>query len=187
MIGFQDFKGFNLALLSKQCWCIILSPSSLVAICLRTKYFPHGSFLDGSLGRRASYLRRTLLEGRYLLSLGLRHCIGNGLSTCISTNKWIPSLNGFDSLFLIISRGQERNVTGLIDFNQYCKREDIIRHLFLHYEAEATLQIPLNHAWLDYKFIQNFTTNEIYTVKSGYKISMDFVRQSTVWYELSQA
>lgn len=49
---FRDFEGFNLALLTKQYWRIINSPSSLVVVCLRAKNFPNGNFLVASLGHR---------------------------------------------------------------------------------------------------------------------------------------
>lgn len=123
-MDFKDFEDFNYALLAKQCQCIILSPSSLVAQCLQAKHYPSGSFLDASLGGRSSYLQRSLLEGRNLLSLCLRHCMGNSLSTNIQPDKWIPSLSGFTPFPLFLSRGKERKVTKNIEFNQCYWRED---------------------------------------------------------------
>ncbi|KAI5658537.1 hypothetical protein M9H77_27330 [Catharanthus roseus] len=106
-MGFQDFKVFNLSLLAKRCWRVILSPSYVV---------------------------------------------------------WIPSLNEFTPSY-------------------FTSEEDRVRHLFLHYEAEAILQIPFNLSWPEDKLIQNFTMNGIYNVKSGYKIGIDFVRRSLLTQE----
>lgn len=49
---------------------------------------------------------------------------------------------------------------------------DKIRHLFLHYETNAILQIVLIPAFLEDKFLWHFTKNGIYTVKSGYKVGL---------------
>lgn len=132
-MGVRDFESFNLALLTKQWRLFITSPSSLMAKWLQAKYFPLGDFLGTSLSRRPSYLWRSLLEGRNLLSLGIRTRIWNGLSTKIQHNKWIPSLRGrVPSSFLC--RGNERHATELIDFNQGFWRQDRIRYLFLHHD-----------------------------------------------------
>ncbi|KAI5662672.1 hypothetical protein M9H77_21995 [Catharanthus roseus] len=97
-----------------------------------------------SLGCRPSFLLRSLLEGRNLLSLGL-------------------------------VAGPERNVADLIGFNQGCWREDRVRHLFLPYEADTILQIPLNPAWIDDRLIWHFAPNGIYLVKSGSKVRMVYM------------
>lgn len=86
-MGFRDFEGFNLALLTKQCWHIITSSSYLVANCLQAKYFSSGNFLCISLGHRSSYLLWGLLEGRNLLYLLLQYRIGNDISTKILQDK----------------------------------------------------------------------------------------------------
>ncbi|KAI5680880.1 hypothetical protein M9H77_02107 [Catharanthus roseus] len=134
-MGFQDYEVFNLSLLAKQCWRIIL--------------FYHVWWLIVS-GKNAFPM-----EGYKLLNLDMRHRIGNGFSTSIDSNKWIPSFNWFTPSY-------------------FTSDEDRVRHLFLYYEAEAILQIPLNPSWPEDKLIWNFISNGIYTVKSGYKISMDF-------------
>ncbi|KAI5675691.1 hypothetical protein M9H77_06641 [Catharanthus roseus] len=88
-----NFERLNFALLAKQCWCIIKSPSSLMTTCLQ----------------------ENLLVGRNLLSLGLRHCIGNGLSPNTSHGKWIPTLRKLTPSPYHLSRGMERKVSDLID------------------------------------------------------------------------
>ncbi|KAI5662891.1 hypothetical protein M9H77_22214 [Catharanthus roseus] len=78
---------------------------------------------------------------------------GNGFSTKILHNKWIPFLIGFSLSPYFLSRRSERNVIDLIDFNQCCWRNDKVRHLFLNHEAKAILQILLNPAWPSDKLI----------------------------------
>ncbi|KAI5662020.1 hypothetical protein M9H77_21343 [Catharanthus roseus] len=76
-------------------------------------------------GPKAIFLWCSLLEGRNLLSLGLRHHINNGLSTNISYDKWIPTLKKLIPSPYHLSRGPEKMVSDLIDYNQCCWREDM--------------------------------------------------------------
>lgn len=110
------------------CWLIVPSGD-----------YPCENFLTSSLGCKPSFWWHILLEGRNILSLGFRHRIFNGLSTDISPDKWIPTLKDPSPLFFNLTRGLERKVVDLIDYNQCCCREDRIKHLFLHHEAEAIL------------------------------------------------
>lgn len=45
-LGFRDIKGFNIALLSKQCWKLIKEPESLMARVLKARYYPNNHFLQ---------------------------------------------------------------------------------------------------------------------------------------------
>lgn len=62
-IGFKDFKGFNLALLAKQCWRIINTLPSKVVKCLRAKYFSLVQFLHASLGCKILFYCKASLKG----------------------------------------------------------------------------------------------------------------------------
>lgn len=156
-----------------------LSTSSMVAKYLQAKHFLIGSFLGAFPGHRPSFLWWSFLEGRNILSLGLRYCIGNVLSTTIGHSKWIQFLNGFAPSFYFLSRGPKKRVADLIDCNQCCWTEDRIRYLFLHHGTKAILQIPRNLSWPEDNIIWYFTLNEVYTVKSGYNIGMKFMKNPT--------
>lgn len=54
-LGFRDVGAINLALLAKQGWRVMQNPQSLVTTVLKEKYFPNGSSLSASLGRKPSY------------------------------------------------------------------------------------------------------------------------------------
>lgn len=57
------------------------------------------------------------------------------------------------------------------------------RHYYVHVftsEANAILQIPLNPTWHDGKLIWNYTSNDIYTIKSRYRVGMDFTKSITL-------
>lgn len=44
-LGFRDMHSFNLAMLAKQVWRLLLEPQSLCARVLRAKYYPDGCLL----------------------------------------------------------------------------------------------------------------------------------------------
>lgn len=69
-------------------------------------------------------------------------------------------------------------MVNLIDFNQCCWQNDRACHLFLHYEIEVILHIPLNPVWPSDKLIWRFITNEIYKVKSRYRTGINYLRFS---------
>ncbi|KAK6153170.1 hypothetical protein DH2020_012809 [Rehmannia glutinosa] len=66
-LGYRHLRAFNLALLVKQAWKIIMQPSSLLSRILRAKYFPSGNFFDAQLGSRPSWSWRSILESRPML------------------------------------------------------------------------------------------------------------------------
>ncbi|KAA3488442.1 reverse transcriptase [Gossypium australe] len=49
-MGFKDLTKFNVTILAKQGWRILLHPTSLMARILRSKYFPNTRFLSTQLG-----------------------------------------------------------------------------------------------------------------------------------------
>ena len=54
-LGFRDIKGFNIALLSKQCWKLVNEPDSLMARVLKAKYYPNSHFLQADRKGGDSY------------------------------------------------------------------------------------------------------------------------------------
>lgn len=77
-LGFKDLEKFNLALLGKQVWRILQHPDCLMAKILRNRYFHDTNILNATQKSRASYVWKSILEGRDLLRKGMRFVIGNG-------------------------------------------------------------------------------------------------------------
>lgn len=90
-MGFQDLKAFNLALLAKQGWRIQQNPNSLAHRVLKAKYFSCTSFLEAHLGRKPSYIWRSIMVARNIINEGARWVVENG--RCIETWKarWLPT------------------------------------------------------------------------------------------------
>ncbi|KAF5480768.1 hypothetical protein F2P56_001484 [Juglans regia] len=89
-LGFRDFENFNIALLAKQGWRILLYPNSLSSRVLKLKYFSKSDFLEAKMGSNPSYIWRSILSARELLQQGLQWRIGNWKSVRIWSDPWLP-------------------------------------------------------------------------------------------------
>lgn len=97
-MGFRDFHSFNLSLLAKQAWRLLKHPHSFCAKMLKGIYYPHSDFLSCNRGRRPSWALASILQGRELLTKGLRWQVGNGKSILFWKDKWVSQSHNFQVL-----------------------------------------------------------------------------------------
>lgn len=71
-MSFRNFQAFNLAMLSKQVWRLILNPNSLVAKIYKARYYPQGDVFRAKLGSSPSYAWRSILNGLEVVNKGTR-------------------------------------------------------------------------------------------------------------------
>uniref|UniRef100_A0A803Q7X1 CCHC-type domain-containing protein n=1 Tax=Cannabis sativa TaxID=3483 RepID=A0A803Q7X1_CANSA len=90
-LGFRSLKPFNKAMLARQAWRIQTNQSPLLTNLFQAKYFPRTTFLDSSLGHSSSYVWQSIHWGKSLLKMGLCKRIGNGTTTKILHDTWIPN------------------------------------------------------------------------------------------------
>ena len=55
-MSFRDIQAFNLAMLAKQVWQLILNTHSLFYQVYKVRYFPNCSFMDVEIGNNPSYV-----------------------------------------------------------------------------------------------------------------------------------
>jgi hypothetical protein len=92
-LEFRDMRLFNQAL-AHQGWRLITYPNSLCSKVPKAKYFSQGSILDMAPAGEASLMWRAIEYGIELLKLGVVHWIGDGESTHIWRDNWIPRPSG---------------------------------------------------------------------------------------------
>ena len=107
-LGFRDLHLFNMAMLARQAWRLLVCPDSLCAQVLKAKYFPNGSILQCEARDGISYTWRSILKGVNLLNEGIIWRIGNGESVDIWTDPWVP----LGDTRLATYRGQNNVVQG---------------------------------------------------------------------------
>lgn len=88
-MGFKDLESFNQALLAKQAWRLIHMKDCLMAKVIKARYFETSTFLNAPLGKRPSYVWRSILEGRKLLVQGLKISVGKGTSLHVWSDPWL--------------------------------------------------------------------------------------------------
>jgi hypothetical protein len=89
-LGFRDLHLFNLAMLARQAWRLLMTPDSLCGQVLKAKYYRNCGLLDAKEAPGISYTWRSILRGIKALKDGLIWCVGDGNSIKIWLNPWIP-------------------------------------------------------------------------------------------------
>ena len=69
-MAFRNLQAFNLAMLAKQGWRLILNPNSLVAQIYKARYHPHDDIFRAKLGSSPSYAWRSILNGLEVVKRG---------------------------------------------------------------------------------------------------------------------
>ncbi|XP_074323135.1 uncharacterized protein LOC141660074 [Apium graveolens] len=81
-MGFRSVHEFNVALLGKQVWRLLVHPDKLVSRIFKARYYPTGSILSANLGSNPSYIWRSVLAAHHLVKQGVSCRVGSG------TKQW---------------------------------------------------------------------------------------------------
>ena len=68
---FRDIHAFNLAMLAKQAWRLLIETQSLFYRVYKARYFPSSTFMDAELGTNPSFVWRSLLQACEVIREGL--------------------------------------------------------------------------------------------------------------------
>ncbi|XP_030923509.1 uncharacterized protein LOC115950456 [Quercus lobata] len=177
-MGFRNLQAFNLAMLAKQGWRLISNPNSLVAKIYRARYYPHGDVFHSKLGSSPSFTWRSIYNGLEVVKRGTRWHVGNGERILIWEDKWLPTPTTFKVVSPPKSFDDYPRVSALIDKETKRWKGEIVRSLFLPFEARTILNIPLCHSLPDDQII--WVGNKIgeFSVKSAYYIACDVLNSS---------
>nr|XP_027086592.1 uncharacterized protein LOC113708329 [Coffea arabica] len=166
-LGFKDLLNFNKALLGKQIWRLITRPNSLVSNVLKTKYFPKSTIFNCQVQHNSSWIWQSIMAVREDVQRGLIRKIGNGRSTKIWDDNWVPEIpHGRPAS----TRPRNCNLHNVADLIQNFRwKRALVFKLFKEEEAKMILRIPISlanredgHFWLH-------SRNGQYTVASAYK------------------
>ncbi|KAL0432445.1 UNVERIFIED_CONTAM: putative mitochondrial protein [Sesamum latifolium] len=89
-LGFRQLHLFNLAMLAKHLWRIMLHPESLLSRILKARYFPTGDVFTATLGSRPSFTWRSIMAAHALFRAGCRWHVGSGTSIRVWADPWLP-------------------------------------------------------------------------------------------------
>jgi hypothetical protein len=165
-MGFRDLQMFNLAMLGKQGWRLINKPNSLCARVLKGRYYHDTDFLSATRRKHASQTWRAILAGREVLEKGLLKRIGDGNSTSIWHDRWIP--NHFDGRPLIVPDNPQVTTVSDLMTDSGGWNEELIKHQFVDVDAHAILCTPIRGAGEDF-WSWELEVHGHYSVKSAYR------------------
>ena len=121
------------------------------------------------MGKRPSYIWRSILSAREVIKMGSRWVIGNGRRVHIWNDKWIPVADTYKVISpkVQISRGGEM-VSCLLNEESRGWNVDLIRTTFLPHEAEVILGIPISPVAPKDSQVWTKTPDGTFTVNSAY-------------------
>jgi hypothetical protein len=132
---------FNLVMLGKQGWRLINNPDSLCARVLKGHYYHDSDFLAATRRKHASQTWREILAGRDVLQKGLVRRIGDGQTTNIWHDRWIP--NHFDGTPLVVPDDPQLTTVSELITPSGAWNEGVIKHTFADIDAHAILSTPI--------------------------------------------
>jgi hypothetical protein len=98
-LGFRDIEIFNLVMLARQAWRLLIRPHSLCSQILKAVYFPYDDMLNATIGNNPSKTWRAIWDGIEVLKQGLIKRIGDGKSTSIWNCNWIPRTGMYKPMY----------------------------------------------------------------------------------------
>ncbi|XP_074284140.1 uncharacterized protein LOC141608695 [Silene latifolia] len=128
-----------------------------------------GGFMDAPLGHNPSYIWRGIVEARKAIQGGLRRRIGDGLTTRVWHDAWLPVTQTGRVISPLVAGYEDLRVADLLVGGNGSWNEELITSLFLPFERERISNIrvssnrpPDTWAWCGEK-------DGVFTVKSAYR------------------
>ena len=186
-LGFKELEAFNLALLGKQVWRMLTKPNTLVAKVFKARYFRKTSILKASLGSRPSYAWRSLHAAHRLINTGARALIGNGDNTNLWEDPWLEDKPARPMLSLrwlpLRNQAQLSRCEKVKDFLLPDKREwneALVREIVSEEDWRKIEKIRPGGPACQDAYSWDYTPSGHYTVKSGYWIAVNLLKEKTV-------
>ncbi|XP_016206345.1 uncharacterized protein LOC107646692 [Arachis ipaensis] len=162
-LGFKDVECQNIAHLAKQAWRLLKEEDAIWAKTLKAIYYPNCSLWDAEEGRNASWIWKSLLEGRDFLRRRGRWSVGSGTEIDIWKDNWVMGMNKLGRH----GEGQPRRVSELIKEGEGWDANRI-QELFSENIADLIKRIPISLINKKDHFVWPDRLDGQYLVKSGY-------------------
>ncbi|XP_013624943.1 PREDICTED: uncharacterized protein LOC106331160 [Brassica oleracea var. oleracea] len=175
-IGFRMIHEFNLALLAKQLWLLVQFPDSLVARVLRGKYYRMSSPLRLHSVSSPSYVWTNISVARKLLLLGIRKKIHSEYEVKVWENPWIPTTPTRPARPIAPILHPNLRVSDLIN-GETREWDDGLLEMYVNPDDITFIKsLAISSTHHRDSFCWNYTRNGQYTVKSGYRVARNLMR-----------
>uniref|UniRef100_A0A2N9GKH9 Reverse transcriptase zinc-binding domain-containing protein n=1 Tax=Fagus sylvatica TaxID=28930 RepID=A0A2N9GKH9_FAGSY len=132
------------------------------------KFFPHDNIMEANDFARGSFAWRSILKARELITTRSSWRVGNRSSIKIKADKWLLEEGHRCILFLLPNVPPDATVDSLLTGNPPTWNEPKIRFIFLPYDADVILSIPLSERSPPNCIIWHEASDGKYSVRSGY-------------------
>jgi hypothetical protein len=171
-LGFKDLRLFNQALLAHQAWRPITYLNSLCCQVLKAKYFHNSNLLDMAPASAASATWRAIEYGIELLKHGAINRVGDGESTRIWRDNWIPRVPNMKPSGPIRAC-RLRCVSHLLRRGSNEWDEGTLRRYFFPWDVDEILKIRLPATkrpdWVTWQYEKT----GLFTVRSAYRLALE--------------
>jgi hypothetical protein len=177
-LGFKELQKFNIALLAKQFWRLMHVKNSLFFKVFSAKFFPNGNILEAPEKNSGSFAWRSILKAKELILSGSSLRVGDGANIKIKGTKWLLDEGHQRIISPIPDLPSDAKVRDLIHGTPPIWNTNLIRTIFLPYDAEAILKIPLSDRSPPDRLIWHANRDGKFTVRSGYHLLLRESRTS---------
>ncbi|XP_019190293.1 PREDICTED: uncharacterized protein LOC109184710 [Ipomoea nil] len=167
-LGFKKLHEFNITLLAKQGWRLLIHPDSLVSRLLKAKYYPTTGFMDAQIGQNPSFIRRSILAGGRALQLGVARRIDDGRDTRIWGWDWLAGPSNIQIHTPCVEQLREAKVHSLLNEARGWD-VDLLRDIFLAEYVPRILATPVSNHFRD-SWRWKGDIRGCYTVQHGYRL-----------------
>lgn len=143
-MGFKSLGNFNLALLGKQSWRILMNPDCLMSRILMAKYFWNKDFLDVPVQANGSFIWKSICASRRLIKEGGIIQVGDGHMIRVWSDPWLPDKGHFKVQMAMPAGLDDFMVSELISQDDRCWRREIVCELFEERDVDLILSIPIS-------------------------------------------
>nr|XP_027108781.1 uncharacterized protein LOC113728591 [Coffea arabica] len=174
-LGFRDLQDFNLALLGKQLWRILMQPNLLMSRVMKARYFGRKSIWNIQPKGSDSWCWKSLLSAREVLEEGLRRRVGDGESIKIWEDRWLPGIEDGKIRSQRKDDSKIQRVSELIRDGKWDR--ELLRQEFEEKDRLQILKIPLSLGKVMDRFYWARSSSGVYSVKTGYQLIKEMKRR----------
>lgn len=168
-LGFRNLRDFNISMLGKLCWRLITNEDSLVTRIYKARYYADKNFLEASLGNSPSFIWRSVLEARKVISAGSNWRIGNGEDISILHQPWLSSEENYyistDSPSIVNQKVASLFRTGTKEWDL-----DVIRDIFVERDQQCIVNTTIEQELERDVLCWKLEHSGQYSVRSAYKL-----------------
>ena len=168
-------------MLTKQGWRLLSNLDSLCAKVFKARYYPNGDVLNSKLGCSPSYTWRSIFKGLEVIRKGTHWRVGNERLIHIWKDKWLPTPTTYKVISPPWTFDDFPMVSSLIDEGTRRWKVYTLKSLFLPFQVETILNIPLSYSLLEDNIIWVGNKRGEFSVKSAYYVALTMIKSSDLW------